>query len=77
MSDRMFEVLEDQKYTGRHRVYLPGQKFPESELFGTDENHKMAIDGSDDKDPKIKLVRAKKKKGSKKEADGSDNTGDK
>lgn len=77
MAERMFEVLEDQKYTGKHRVYVAGQKFPESELLGNDENHRMALEGKGDKEPKIKLVRAKRKKAAKKKADeGDGNNGD-
>lgn len=76
MPDRMFEVLEDQKYTGRHRVYLPGEKFPESELSGNEDNHEMALKGSEDKDPKIKLVRAKRKKNSKKDQESDSDAGD-
>ncbi len=71
MPERMFEVLEGQKYTGRHRVYTEGQKFPQSELFGNDENHEVALNGSKQRKAKIKIVGAKKKKRSKK-ADKSD-----
>lgn len=66
MPDRMFEVLEGQKYTGKHRVYAEGQKFPESELFGNDDNHEIALKGTEDRDAKIKVVGPKRKKNSKK-----------
>ncbi len=58
MADKkiMYRVLEDQKYTGKHRVYCgkgamgrtTGDLFPESELFGNADNLKMALEGSDD-----------------------------
>lgn len=66
MADRMFEVLEGQKYTGKHRVYAEGQRFPESELFGNDENHEIALKGSEQREPKIKVYAPKGKKNSKK-----------
>ncbi len=62
MADRMFEVLEGQKYTGKHKVYGEGKRFPESELFGNDDNHEIALKGTEDRDAKIKVVRAKQKK---------------
>lgn len=72
MPDKTYVVLEDQRYTGRHRVYRAGQKFPESELFGNEENIAMALEGSQSKDPKIKLFVVKKKKGQKSTESGSD-----
>lgn len=34
MADKIYEVLEGKKYTGKHGVYKEGRQFPESELFG-------------------------------------------
>ena len=56
MAEKMYKVLDGQKYTGKHRVYCgkgamgrtKGDMFPESELFGNDENLEMALNGSDD-----------------------------
>ncbi len=76
MPERMFEVLEDQKYTGRHRVYLPGERFPESELSGNEDNLEMALKGSENRDPKIRPVRAKRKKSSKKDQESDSDTSD-
>lgn len=53
---KVYEVLEDQKYTGKHNIYVEGQRFPESELFGNKESIAIAIDGQ-------KSVRAKNKEG--------------
>ena len=33
MAEKVYIVLEGQKYVGKHRVYTEGQEFPESELF--------------------------------------------
>ena len=75
MAEKRYVVLEDQKYTGKHRVYSAGQAFPESELFGNEDNVKMALLGQKDvtkkdkegkeylaikgKSPKIKLKSSK------------------
>ena len=52
----MYRVLEGQRYTGKHRVYYgkgemgrsEGDKFPESELFGTPDNLRMSLNGAED-----------------------------
>ena len=57
MAEKMYKVLDDQKYTGKHRVYCgkgamgrtKGDTFPESELFGNEDNLKMSLEGADDK----------------------------
>ena len=54
MADKRYVVLEGQKYTGKHRVYIAGQDFPETELFGNAENIKMALEGAKDKMGKFK-----------------------
>ena len=54
MADKRYVVLEGQKYTGKHRVYVDGQEFPETELFGNAENIKMALEGAKDKMGKFK-----------------------
>ena len=75
MADKRYVVLKDQKYTGKHRVYVGGQEFPAAELFGTEDNILMAIDGSKNKmgkfkdgkefvsikgkEPKIRLIKPK------------------
>lgn len=41
MAVKTYEVLEDKKYTGKHRVYVAGQQFNESEVFG---NIEVAIE---------------------------------
>ena len=56
MAEKMYRVLEEQRYTGKHRVYYgkgemgreKGDIFPESELFGNKENIEMALNGADD-----------------------------
>ena len=56
MTEKMYKVLNDQKYTGKHRVYCGkgsmgrtnGDVFPESELFGNESNIKMALEGQKD-----------------------------
>lgn len=56
MAEKMYRVLEGQRYTGKHRVYYGkgemGRKesdvFPESELFGNAENLEMSLNGADD-----------------------------
>ena len=56
MAEKMYRVLDDMKYTGKHKVYCGkgamGRKaadiFPESELFGNKENLDMALNGSED-----------------------------
>ena len=65
MAVKMYKVLKDQKYTGKHRVYVAGREFPESELFGNEENIKMALEGGKGKAKKIKLVTGSKKADSK------------
>lgn len=46
MANKFYEVLKGQKYTGKHRVYMEGDKFAESELFGNDESRSIAIEGA-------------------------------
>ncbi len=56
MVEKMYKVLEGQRYTGKHRVYYgkgemhrqAGEKFPESELFGNKDNLEMSLNGADD-----------------------------
>ena len=56
MAEKMYKVLDGQKYTGKHRVYCgkgamgrtKGDTFPETELFGNEENLEMALEGSED-----------------------------
>ena len=56
MAEKMYKVLEGQKYTGKHRVYCgegvmgrtKSDIFPTSELFGNADNLKMSLEGSDD-----------------------------
>ena len=56
MAEKMYRVLDDQKYTGKHRVYCGkgamgravADTFPASELFGNEENLKMALEGAKD-----------------------------
>ena len=56
MAEKMYKVLEGQRYTGKHRVYYgkgemgrqTGDMFPESELFGNKDNIEMALNGADD-----------------------------
>lgn len=71
MAEKVYEVLKDCKYTGKHRVYTAGQQFPESEIFGSKDvalNGQKAIkDGSGkvtqtEKKPVIKLVKAEEVK---------------
>ena len=37
MAVKSYKVKEDKKYTGKHRVYVAGEVFPESEIFGSAE----------------------------------------
>jgi hypothetical protein len=75
MADKVYEVLPDQKYSGRHKVYTQGQQFPESELRGSLEYSLKGDPGkfTEDedgneivlirpKDAKIKLVVSKEEK---------------
>ncbi len=57
MTEKVYVVLEGQKYTGKHRVYEAGQKFAEAELFGDLE---MALKGHEKSKtkPKIKEVKS-------------------
>lgn len=56
MAEKMYRVLDDQKYTGKHRMYYGkgsmgrkgGDMFPASELFGNADNLKMALEGQKD-----------------------------
>lgn len=59
MAEKRYVVLEGQKYTGKHRVYKAGQEFPESELFGNEENKRMSLEGAKDK---IRMVKDENKK---------------
>lgn len=54
MAEKIYEVLKDKKYTGKHKVYKAGDKFKESELMGGESHLKMALEGN--KDPKIAAV---------------------
>ncbi len=70
MAVKMYQVLKGQKYTGKHRVYKgadgkvkkEGDIFPATELYGNEDNIKMALEGQKGsetkaaKKPKIKLV---------------------
>ncbi len=56
MAEKMYRVLEGQRYTGKHKVYYgkgemgrrESDMFPESELFGNKENLEMSLNGADD-----------------------------
>jgi len=56
MAEKMYRVLEGQRYTGKHKVYygkgemhrIESEVFPESELFGNKENLDMSLNGADD-----------------------------
>ena len=52
-------VLKGQKYLGRHKIYKEGEEFDGSELFGNEENIKMALEGGgiNDAKPRIKVVK--------------------
>ena len=69
MAKTEYVVLKGRKYVGRHKVYKEGEKFMGEELFGNDENIKMALDGGGPNDaaPRIKLVTSTKQ-GKKKDA---------
>lgn len=57
MAEKIYRVLEGQRYTGKHRMYYGkgemGRRecdiFPESELFGNKDNLEMSLNGADDK----------------------------
>ena len=59
MAVKMYEVLKGQKYKGKHRVYKEGQQFPETELFGNEDNIKMALEGAKDDVRKSKSYKDK------------------
>ena len=73
MAKTKFKVLKGQKYLGRHKIYKEGEEFPESELFGNEDNHEMALrgGGKNDAAPRIEVV-TPAQKGKKKEADKKD-----
>lgn len=76
MEKDRYKVLDGQKYTGKHKVYLAGESFPESELFGSKESVKIALIGQKERiegekekekiyparEPKIKDLKASGKK---------------
>lgn len=61
MADKRYVVLDGKKYVGKHRTYTSGQDFPESELFGNEENKRMALEGAKDKknDKGVLLIKGK------------------
>ncbi len=56
MAEKMYMVLEGQRYLGKHRMYYGkgemGRRendiFPEVELFGNPDNLKISLNGADD-----------------------------
>ena len=73
MAEKIYRVLEGQRYTGKHRMYYgkgemgrsENEKFPESELFGNKDNLEMSLNGADD-DIRMKIgADGKEIKGSK------------
>ncbi len=56
MAEKMYRVLEGQRYLGKHRMYYGkgemGRRendiFPESELFGNPDNLEMSLNGAED-----------------------------
>ncbi len=82
MAEVKFKVLKGQKYLGRHKIYKEGEEFPGSELFGNEDNHKMALEGGgpNDAKPRIEIVKKVEnttKKKDRKEADKKDKDKDK
>ena len=73
MAEIKFKVLKGQKYLGRHKIYKEGEEFPGSELFGNEDNHRMAVEGggNNDAEPRIEVVKSVKQ-GKKKEVDKKD-----
>lgn len=73
MAEVKFKVLKGQKYLGRHKIYKEGEEFPGSELFGNEDNHRMAVEGGgiNDTEPRIEVVKPAKQ-GKKKEAGKKD-----
>lgn len=76
MANKVYIVLEDQKYVGKHRTYSAGMEVPEIELFGDEKNLEVALNGQKEMKSKDGLIqkRAKKaklklKSGSKKKAE--------
>ncbi len=66
MVEKLYEVLPDCAYTGKHRVYYGGDQFPESEVFGDigvatkGQKVKTAKTGEDDKQEEVVIIKAKK-----------------
>ena len=58
MAETKFVVLKGRKYVGRHKIYKEGEEFNGSELFGNEDNIRMALEGGgpNDAEPRIKLV---------------------
>lgn len=56
MAEKMYKVLDDQKYSGKHKMYygkgsmgrINGDVFPATELFGNADNIAMALEGAKD-----------------------------
>ncbi len=69
MAKNEYVVLEGRKYAGRHKIYKEGEKFKEEELFGNEDNIKMALTGGgpNDAEPRIKVVPKAEKKAQKKD----------
>lgn len=63
MADKKYEVLEGQKFAGKHRVYSEGEIFPESELTG---NLEMALNGNEKHKIEAKISESKVTKTAKK-----------
>ena len=59
MAGTKYIVLKGRKYVGRHKIYKEGEEFDGSELFGNEDNHKMALEGGgpNDAKPRIKVVK--------------------
>ncbi len=82
MAKIKFKVLKGQKYLGRHKIYKEGEEFDGSELFGNEDNHRMAVEGGgiNDAEPRIEVVKKVEnttKKKDRKEADKKDKDKDK
>ena len=58
MAETKYIVLKGRKYVGRHKIYKAGEEFDGSELFGNEDNIRMALNGGgpNDAKPRIKVV---------------------
>ncbi len=69
MAEKKYKVLKGQKYVGRHKIYKENEEFPGSELFGNEDNIKMALEGGgpNDAEPRIEEVISAKNNAKKKD----------